>query len=152
MRALLWRKGTRLLPAGFGFLRWLRNLRECWSPSPHTVQWSHRKTHSLIKILARPGVAHKNWPFSDLSSHGGVPWPEAEFKTRKTGWNDSGVTSGGVKHTRSTWAHYTSSLVTFIPDKFSLKWPRYMYHKWFLPRKWQKFLILVKFNLAFFKC
>ena len=30
--------------------------------------------------------------------------------------------------------------------------PRYMYHKWFLPRKWQKLLILVKFNLAFFKC
>ena len=24
--------------------------------------------------------------------------------------------------TSSTWAHYTSSLVTFIPDKFSLKW------------------------------
>ena len=37
-------------------------------------------------------------------------------------WNDSGVTPGGVKLTSSTWAHYTSSWVIFIPDKFSLKW------------------------------
>ena len=37
-------------------------------------------------------------------------------------WNDSGVTPGGDKLTSSTWAHYTSSLVIFIPDKFSLKW------------------------------
>ena len=32
------------------------------------------------------------------------------------------MTPGGVKLTRSTWAHYTSSLVIFMPDKFSLKW------------------------------
>ena len=122
MRAFLWRKGIRLLPASFGFLIWLRKLGECWRPSPHTVQWSHRQTHSLIKILAHSRVAHKNWPFSNLSSHGGLRLPGAESETRKTSWNDSGVTPGGVKHTRSTWAHYLSSLVTFIPDKFSLKW------------------------------
>ena len=32
-----------------------------------------------------------------------------------------GVTPGGVKLTSSTWAHFTSSLVIFIPNKFSLK-------------------------------
>ena len=32
------------------------------------------------------------------------------------------MTPGGVKLTRSPWAHYTSSLVIFMPDKFSLKW------------------------------
>ena len=122
MRALLWRKGTRLLPASFGFLRWLRNLREWWRPSLHTVQWSHRETHSLIKILACPGVTHKNWPFSDLSSHGGLRLLEAESKTCKISWNNSGVTGGRIKLISSTWAHYTSSLVIFIPDKFSLKW------------------------------
>ena len=122
MRALLWRKGTRLLPASFGFLRWLRNLREWWRPSLHTVQWSHRETHSLIKILACPGVTHKNWPFSDLSSHGGFRLLEAESKTCKISWNNSGVTGGRIKLTSSTWAHYTSSLVIFIPDKFSWKW------------------------------
>ena len=122
MKAFLWRKGTRLLPANFGFLRWLRNLQEWWRPSPHTVHWSHRETHSLIKILACPGVTHKNWPFSDLSSHGGLRLLEAESKTCKMSWNDSGVTPGRVELTSSTWAHYTSSLVIFIPDKFSLKW------------------------------
>ena len=122
MRALLWRKGTRLLPAGFGFLRWLRNLWEWWRPSLHTVQWSHRETHSLIKILARPGVTQKNWPLSNVRSHGGLRLPEAESETRKTSWNDSGVAPGGVRLTNSTWAHYTSSPVIFIPDKFSLKW------------------------------
>ena len=29
---------------------------------------------------------------------------------------------GGVKLTSSTWAHYTSSLVIFIPEKFRVKW------------------------------
>jgi len=99
-----------------------RNLWEWWRPSPHTTQWSHKETHSLIKILARLGVAHKNWPFSDLRSHGGLRLPEAESKTHKMSWNDSGVTPGGVKLTSNTWAHYTSSLVSFLPDKFSLKW------------------------------
>ena len=122
MRALLWRKGTRLLWASFGFLRWLRNLQEWWGPSPRIVQWSHRETHSLIKILARPGVIHKNWPFSYLSNHGGLRLPETDSETCKVSWNDSRVTPRGVKLTSSTWAHYTSSLVTFIPDKFSLKW------------------------------
>ena len=122
MRALLRRKGTRFLPASLGFLRWLRNLREWWRSSPHTVQWSHRETHSLIEILAPLGVAHKDWPFSDLSSHGGLRFSEAESETCKMSWNDSGVTPGGDKLTSSTWAHYTSSLVIFIPDKFSLKW------------------------------
>ena len=122
MRALLWRKGTRLLWASFGFLRWLRNLQEWWGPSPRIVQWSHRETHSLIKILARPGVTHKNWPFSYLSNHGGLRLPETDSETCKVSWNDSRVTPRGVKLTSSTWAHYTSSLVTFIPDKFSLKW------------------------------
>ena len=122
MRALLWRKGTRLL-AGFGFLKWLRNWWEWWRPSPHTVQWSHRETHSLTTILARlGGVTHKNWPFSDLSSHGGLRLLEAESETYKMNWNRAGVTPGGVKLTSSTWACYTSSLVIFIPDKFSLKW------------------------------
>ena len=32
------------------------------------------------------------------------------------------MTPGRVKLTSSTWAHYTSSLMIFIPDKFSLKW------------------------------
>ena len=121
MRAFLWRKGIRLLPASFGFLRWLRKLGECWRPSPHTVQWSHRETQSLIKILAHPGVAHKNWPFGDLRSHG-LRLPEAESETCKMSWNDSGVTPGEVKLTSSTWTHYTSSLVIFIPDKLGLKW------------------------------
>ena len=116
------RKGTRLLLACFSFLRWLRNLQEWWRPCLHTVQWSHRETHSLIKILARPGVVQKNWPFSNVRSLGGLRLPEAESETHKTSWNDSGVTPGGVKLTNSTWAHYTSSLVIFIPDKFSLKW------------------------------
>ena len=31
------------------------------------------------------------------------------------------MTPGGVKLTNSTWAHFTSSLVIFIPNKFSLK-------------------------------
>ena len=122
MRVLLWKKETRLLPASFSFLRWLRNLQEWWRPSPHTVQWSHRETHSLIKILAHLGVTPKNWPFSNLSSHGGLRLLEAGSKTCKTSWNNSGATPGGLKLTRSTWVHYTSSLVTFIPDKFSLKW------------------------------
>ena len=38
------------------------------------------------------------------------------------GWNDSGVTPGGVKLKSSTQAHYKISLVIFIPDKFNLKW------------------------------
>ena len=99
-----------------------RNLWEWWRPSPHTMQWSHRETHSLIKILACLGVAHKNWPFSDLSSHHGLRLSEAEFETCKTSLNDSGVTPGRPELTSSTWAHYTSSLVIFIPDKFSLNW------------------------------
>ena len=86
------------------------------------MQWSHRETHSLIKILAHPRVARKNWPFSHLSSHGGLRLLETESKTRKTSWNESGVTPGEVKLTRSTWVHYTSSLVSFLPDKISLKW------------------------------
>ena len=32
------------------------------------------------------------------------------------------MTPGEVKLTRSTWVHYTSSLVSFLPDKISLKW------------------------------
>ena len=32
------------------------------------------------------------------------------------------MTPGGVKLTSSTLAHYTVSLVIFIPDKFSSKW------------------------------
>ena len=32
------------------------------------------------------------------------------------------MTPGGVKLTGRTWAHYTSLLGIFIPDKFSLKW------------------------------
>ena len=62
-----------------------RNLWEWWRPSSHTVQWAHRKTHSLIKILTLSGVAHKNWSFSDLSRHGGLRLLEAEFETNKTG-------------------------------------------------------------------
>ena len=117
MKAFLWRKGTRLLPANFGFLRWLRNLWEWWRPSPHTVQWSHRENHSLIKRLAHPRVAPKNWPFSHLSSQGGLRLLEAESEAHKMNWNDSGVTPGGVKLISST-----SSLVIFILDKFGLKW------------------------------
>ena len=117
MRVLLWRKGTRLLQAGFTFPRWLRNLRERRRPGPHTVQWPRRETHSWINTLVHLGVAHKNWPFSHRSSHGGLRPLEAESETRKRSWNDSGVTPGGVKLTSSTWAHYTRSLVTFIPDK-----------------------------------
>ena len=32
------------------------------------------------------------------------------------------MTPGGDKLTSSTWAHYTSSLVIFIPEKFRVKW------------------------------
>ena len=121
MTALLRRKGTRFLPASLGLLRWLRNLQAWWRPSPHTMQWSHRETHSLINTLVQPGATHKDWLFSDLGSHDGLRLLEAESKIRKTSWNDSGVTPGRVKLTSSTWAHYTSALVIFIPDKFSLK-------------------------------
>ena len=47
------------------------------------MQWSHGETHSLIKIFARPGVARKNWPFSNLSSHGGLRLLEAESEAHK---------------------------------------------------------------------
>ena len=117
MRTLLWRKGTRLLPASFGFLCWLRNLWKWWRPSPHTVQWSHWESHSLTRIHTRWGVVLKNWKFSDQRSHGGLILLEAESETCKMSWNDSGVTPGGVKLISST-----SSLVIFIPDKFCLKW------------------------------
>ena len=46
----------------------------------------------------------------------------AESETHKMSWNNSGVTPRGVKLKRSTWAYYTSSLVIFIPDKFSWRW------------------------------
>ena len=114
---------TILLLADFGVVRWLRNLLEWWLPSPHPMQRSHRETHSLMKTLAHPRVADKNWPFSDLRSHGGLRLPEAESEPpRKTGWNDSGLTPEGVKLTSSTQAHYTISLVIFIPDKLNLIW------------------------------
>ena len=86
------------------------------------MQWSHREIHSLIKILAHPRVADKNWPFSDLRSHGGLRLPEAESEPRKMGCNDPGVTPEGLKLTSSTQAHYTISLVIFIPDKLNLIW------------------------------
>lgn len=35
----------------------LRNLQGV-ETSPRTVQWSHRETHSLVKILVNPGVTH----------------------------------------------------------------------------------------------
>ena len=47
------------------------------------MQWSHRETHSLIKTLARPGVADNNWPFSDPSTRGGLGLPKGETETRK---------------------------------------------------------------------
>ena len=55
MRALLWRKGTRLFLASYGFLKWLKNLREWWRPSHHIMQCSYRETHWLIKTLAIQG-------------------------------------------------------------------------------------------------
>ena len=62
------KRDKTVLLAGHGFLRRLRNLREWRRQSPHTVQWSHREAHSLIKTLARPAVADKNWPFSNPST------------------------------------------------------------------------------------
>ena len=35
----------------------------------HTMQCSHRETHSLIKTCST-GERNKNWPFSDLSTCG----------------------------------------------------------------------------------
>ena len=71
-------------PSWFWFSQVTEKFTEWWRPSPHTVQWSHRETHSLTKILARlGGVTHKNWPFSDLSSHGGLRLLEAESETYK---------------------------------------------------------------------
>ena len=70
-------------PGRFQFSQVTEKLMGWWRPSPHTVQWSHRETHSLIKILAGPGVAHKDWPFSSLSSHGGLRLLEAESETHK---------------------------------------------------------------------
>ena len=61
-----------------------RNLWEWWRPSPHTMQWSHRETHSLINTLVQPGATHKDWLFSDLGSHDGLRLLEAESKIRKT--------------------------------------------------------------------
>ena len=122
MRALLWRNGTRLLPASFSFLRWLRNLRPGGGLVLNTVQWSQRETHSLIKTLAHPGVTYKNWQFSNLSSCG-LRLLEAESETHKLRWNDLGVTPGGDKLKSITKDYYTS-LVIFILDKFSWKWER----------------------------
>ena len=117
------KKRDKTPPGRFGFLGWLRNLFKWFRPSLHTMQWSHRETNSLIKTLAHLGVVHEKWPFSDLSSHGGLRLLEAESETHKTSWNNPGVTPGEFKqHTSSKWVHYTSSLVSFIPDKFNLKW------------------------------
>ena len=70
MRTLLWRRVTRL-PAGSGFLRQLKNLQEWWRQSPHTVQWSHRETHSLIKTLA-PRGSQITIAFNDATTHAGL--------------------------------------------------------------------------------
>ena len=84
MKAMLQSKGTRLLPAGYGFLRQLRNLWEWWRQSPHTMQWSHRETPSLIKTLAHPGAADKNWPFRNPSTHSGFRPLKGDTETRKS--------------------------------------------------------------------
>ena len=77
------KKRDKTPPGQFRFSQVTEKFKEWWRPSPHTVQWSHRETHSLINTLGHPGVAHKDWPFSDLSSHDGLRLPEAESKTRK---------------------------------------------------------------------
>ena len=130
MRARLWRKGPRLIPASYGFLSWLRNLQEWWKLALQTSRWSHREIHSLIKTLAHPEVANEswsshreihsliktlahpevaneNWSFIYPSTHGGLKLPNGATKTRKVSWNDS----GGVKFTSSTQTHHTISLV-----------------------------------------
>ena len=78
------KKRDKTPPSWFWFSQVTEKFTEWWRPSPHTVQWSHRETHSLIKILAHPGVAHKNWPVSDLRRHGGLRLLEAESETNKT--------------------------------------------------------------------
>ena len=107
MRARLWRKGPRLIPASYGFLSWLRNLQKWWRLALRTSRWSYREIHSLIKTPAHPEVANENWSFIYPSTHGGLKLPKGATKTRKMSWNDS----GGVKFTSSIQTHHTISLV-----------------------------------------
>ena len=83
MRALHQRR-IRLLSVSYVFHRQLRNLWEWWGQRPHTVQWSHRETHSLIKRLVHPGIMYKKWPFSDSSIHSGLRLLKGETETGKT--------------------------------------------------------------------
>ena len=52
----------------FWFSRVTEKFTEWWRPSPHTMQWSHRETHSLIKILARLGVGGQSHIRTGLSA------------------------------------------------------------------------------------
>jgi len=74
------------------------------------VQWSHKETHSLIKICST-WDANKNWPFGDLSTHN-VLDATGRPKTCKKVWEKP----RGVKLSSSTVAHYTMLLVDIIPD------------------------------------
>ena len=72
------------------------------------------KSLSRVWLSATPWTAAYQAPpsmgFSRQKYWSGVPLPSLR------------VTPRGVKLTSSTWAHYTGSLVTFTPDKFSFKW------------------------------
>ena len=50
-------------------------------PSNFTVV--PREIHSLIKTLAHPEVANKNWSLTYPSTHGGLKLPKGATKTRK---------------------------------------------------------------------
>ena len=100
----------------------LINLQAWWKLRLQTMHWSHKETHSWIKTLVCPRVTNKNWPFSDLSTHGGLRLLVGETEVCKTSSNDTGVTPEEVKLKSNTLAHHTIPLVNFIQNKFNLKW------------------------------
>ena len=83
-----------------------------------SLWWSHRETHSLIKMFSHQWIAHKNWPFSDLNSHSDLRLPVKIQDGLKWLWGDYWRSK---PHKHDT-GHSTVSLVIFIPGKFNLKW------------------------------
>lgn len=110
------KKRGRRPTASYSFLRWLRNLQQWWRQRPHTMQWSHRKNHVLIKTLDPQGVVNKNWVFSHPRPVVVLEPPKGEtnMKAETTlGWQARGVelTSSMLTCHISGWV---ISVVNFI--------------------------------------
>ena len=121
MRALLQRKGTRLLPASYGFLRWLRNLWQWWKPDSPTLQWSHRETHS-IKTLAHLGVTvwighSATWAATEVLDCQRQNWRHVRGAEMILGWLLEELSSQAA-HRPTKQFHWW----LLIPEKFNLKW------------------------------